>query len=156
MSLTTAAVLWFCIASFVIVFGYHMPTILLRKSRWKTSILWFLFSSNVQIPHWYRNILVMNASKYFTLRIRGNFLLVTMFSYFLKAALARPFLLAMSLSVSSFEPRSMMSFQLSSPLCKNGSYHYHKGHKLLSKKLFLAPSVFAWCYCSYRLLWVFP
>ena len=102
---------------FVIVFGYLMPTILLRKRRWKTSILLFNFSFSVQIPLWYRNILVTKASKYFILSVSGRRLFVTMFWCLLKAALASPFLLAMSLWVSSFDPRRIMSFQLWSPLC---------------------------------------
>ena len=59
---------------------------------------------------------MMKASKYCTLRSRGNDLLVRSLMFLYHAAEARPFLRLMSLSVSSFEPSRMVFFHVLSPL----------------------------------------
>ena len=58
----------------------------------------------------------MKASKYFTRRSSGRVLFVNRILYLLHAAEASCFLRLMSRSVSNFEPRSIVSFQFSSPL----------------------------------------
>ena len=93
-----------------------MPTILLRKSLWNTSILWFSFSVSVHVPHWYRKILEMNASKYLTLSNNGSFLLVSSMECLFQAAEASPFLRLISLSVSNLEPSRIVFFHVLSPL----------------------------------------
>ena len=102
---------------FVIFFGYLIPTILLRNIRWKTSILSLSFLVSVQIPLWYRKILVINASKYCTRSKRGHVLFVSSFVYLCHAADVSPFLLLMSHSVSNFDPSNNVFYQVSSPLC---------------------------------------